>query len=184
MGAGLGGELGRAAAGGVAVGGVVSKDKETVMSDEKEKQGPTCHDCGAREGELHQFGCDMERCPFCGGQLIGCGCEYKILGYKYYGPMSHHSTSGLPKDVFYDGLPDEEWRVFRWVLDQRGRIPYIQYPVLCARCGKLWPDFFKVPDEEWEYYVEPEKRNEVLCRECYDYVKQVTDARSGPMESP
>jgi len=33
-----------------------------------------CHDCGARYGEYHEPGCDMERCPRCGEQLITCGC--------------------------------------------------------------------------------------------------------------
>lgn len=33
-----------------------------------------CHDCGCREGEIHMFGCDMEICPKCKGQLLGCGC--------------------------------------------------------------------------------------------------------------
>lgn len=34
---------------------------------------PNCHDCGAKPGELHDPGCDMEQCPECGGQLICCG---------------------------------------------------------------------------------------------------------------
>lgn len=33
-----------------------------------------CHDCGVAAGGLHHPGCDMEECPRCGGQLIGCGC--------------------------------------------------------------------------------------------------------------
>jgi hypothetical protein len=33
-----------------------------------------CHDCNCQVGEIHVLGCDMERCPKCGGQLIGCGC--------------------------------------------------------------------------------------------------------------
>lgn len=30
-----------------------------------------CRDCNARPGEYHHPGCDNERCPKCGGQMIG-----------------------------------------------------------------------------------------------------------------
>lgn len=32
-----------------------------------------CHDCNVAPGGKHHPGCDMERCPICGGQLISCG---------------------------------------------------------------------------------------------------------------
>lgn len=35
-----------------------------------------CHDCGAICGQYHEDGCDMERCPRCGNQLISCGCMW------------------------------------------------------------------------------------------------------------
>ena len=33
-----------------------------------------CHDCNVQLAAKHHPGCDMERCPKCGGQLISCGC--------------------------------------------------------------------------------------------------------------
>jgi hypothetical protein len=39
--------------------------------------GP-CHDCGVLPGQYHVEGvCDMEECPRCHGQVIGCECPYE-----------------------------------------------------------------------------------------------------------
>jgi hypothetical protein len=101
-------------------------------------QREICHDCDVEEGQLHLPGCDMERCPICGGQLISCGCV-------------------------------------RNELETKQRIPFILYPNLCARCGVLWPEMFKVPDEEWEHYVEPAMRKKLLCQACYRQIKAWVD---------
>jgi hypothetical protein len=31
-----------------------------------------CNDCNAGFGQPHHPGCDTERCPSCGGQMLGC----------------------------------------------------------------------------------------------------------------
>lgn len=40
------------------------------------RPGRRCGDCGARRGRFHHLGCDVERCPKCHQQLIGCGCSW------------------------------------------------------------------------------------------------------------
>lgn len=37
-----------------------------------------CPDCDAAPSALHSPGCDVERCPRCGGQSISCNCIYEV----------------------------------------------------------------------------------------------------------
>lgn len=65
----------------------------------------------------------------------------------------------------------------RWedALNLKGRVPYIMYPIVCARCGSLWPDLFRVPDREWERYIQIDMRGSVICRPCFDEIKRLID---------
>lgn len=41
--------------------------------------GKPCHDCAVLKGQFHVPGCDVERCPDCGGQVICCDCDVEGL---------------------------------------------------------------------------------------------------------
>ena len=144
---------------------------DNMMEERKEIQ---CHDCGAKEGQLHTLGCDMERCPFCGHQPISCDCIYEKL--KLFDREKYtNETYFLPPEIYSEGVNEEQWQQWKKMLDEKGRYPYFQYPILCALCGEHWPHFFRVPDAEWKRYIAPNRRHDVLCRDCYDYIVETTN---------
>ncbi len=134
-------------------------DKTSGMLAKKQK----CHYCGAQEGEFHKPGCDMELCPFCKGQLISCNCCYKKL-----------KIDVSPGTWAYKhGLTDEQDKQWDAMLRKKGLIPYAPTMDVCSRCGRRSPEFFKVPDQDWQKYVPPNLQNTVLCRPCYDHYKKI-----------
>ncbi len=133
-----------------------------------------CGDCGVSEGQLHEYGCDMERCPFCGRQLISCNCCYKQL-HLIDRIRYSSATCYLPPHIFMNGLGEALEAQWITILETKGRIPWINYPIICARCGALWPDLFMVPNEEWRRYIQPDMRDSVICHPCYDEIKHLID---------
>jgi hypothetical protein len=134
-----------------------------MVNEDGSYERSRCGDCGCLEGELHEWGCDQERCPICGHQLIICDCVYERLQIDA-SPGTVVYSEELTRDQ------DEEW--YRY-LTFVGRVPYIQWPNMCAYCGKLWPDMFRVPDDDWCRYIQKDMRNRMVCEECWGFIKRL-----------
>jgi hypothetical protein len=132
-----------------------------ILGFKYQKEIPTdkCDICGCAEGDLHQLGCLREWCPFCGGQLASCQCYDELF-------------PATPEDAFEFTEDDERWVQ---ALEDKGRRPNIWWPNICIKCGKLWPEMFHVSQEDWEKYVDPRQRNEILCRDCFLEIKRRID---------
>jgi len=56
-----------------------------------------CDDCGAKRGHYHHTGCDCEKCPICGGQLLSCGCDFCVSYTEKSSSSGKAQQSGDPK---------------------------------------------------------------------------------------
>lgn len=72
-----------------------------------------CPDCNASSSERHVRGCDIEPCPYCGGQLLSC----------------YHANDSIPLDdrmIWTGEWPGTaECSEFGWFVTQgpQGRVP-------------------------------------------------------------
>ena len=80
---------------------------------------------------------------------------------------------GLTKEVYYNGLNDEQAEQWDMILKKKGLIPWVEIPNLCARCGDVFPEMFLVSDYKWRKYVIPELQDKMLCRGCYNGLKKL-----------
>lgn len=64
-----------------------------------------CPVCLVEAGEYHLFGCPVEVCPWCDGQLSRCGCRFEQLGVA-------------------ELTDEEELEELERILEEKGRIPY------------------------------------------------------------
>lgn len=63
-----------------------------------------CPACQSATGELHELGCPVEICPWCGGQLIHCDCRFEQLGV--------------------DEMSERDLLRFEALLEEQGRVAY------------------------------------------------------------
>lgn len=81
-------------------------DLEELTNGPDSDAGPvSCVACGVAPGELHVFGCPVELCPWCEGQLSRCNCRFDQL-----------ETDQIDSD--------EQLDRFAEVLAEKGRVPF------------------------------------------------------------
>ncbi len=55
----------------------VTRNRLRYGDEQSQWPDEPCHDCGVLKGQYHvELVCDVEQCPVCGDQVIGCSCEY------------------------------------------------------------------------------------------------------------
>ncbi len=135
----------------------------------------TCWDCGVPEGHLHQWGCCLECCPFCGGQLLGCRCCYTHLRLVDR-ERCPSATGSLPPAGSRPALTDAQVDAWCALLETQGRVPFLVYPHLCARCGATFPKMFTVPTVVWDHYIQLDQRGQMLCFPCFQCIVHLIDA--------
>jgi len=131
-------------------------------------------ECGVEEGQLHNWYCRREHCPFCDLEFsFGCDCMYMMLGLQ--SRNNSPITDYLTEEIYNDGLNEEQTAEWFRICCVRGRIPFVYVPQMCSRCGCLWPEFFMVQDVVWYYYTTPNLNDKLLCLDCFQYIRQRID---------
>ena len=93
-----------------------------------------CPDCNVESGQMHIHGCDTERCPLCQGQLISCGCVYRVNG------MKRNQLEELFPDIYHNGPTKEMYDKFDAAVEEAGGyLPWL---------GE-WPDVAECRERGW-----------------------------------
>ena len=96
-------------------------DKLFITSEKYPQYSSACENetlcpiCAAAVGEYHTFGCPVEVCPWCGGQLTSCNCRFTILGKEH---LSTENDLKLLKKQIH-----EKGRIAYDPVDQRPTYP-------------------------------------------------------------
>lgn len=142
------------------------------------------------------FKLENETCPFCKEKVASCQCSVAVVfeTLDERNELFNELTMVLesnPRDAIammeragrngndraryeYITLLDTiQYDDDAWIakLEGKGRVPHVFTPNLCIRCGKVDPDFFMVPDDEWRAVIPIHLRKKIFCMACYEHVR-------------
>lgn len=104
------------------------------------RESARCHDCQVERGKLHNPGCDVEQCPVCGRQLIGCEHGGAILDECSEENGTPQCCPHCSHDGAFDGLGTREERFRRTSFSDDGRteLEVVQKwdQIHCPNCGE------------------------------------------------
>jgi hypothetical protein len=111
-----------------------------------------CGDCGARPGELHKRGCDVEPCPGCGGQYAWCDRRHR---HKYPRIPWTGEFPGVAecREFGWYVLPDDDREVIGLLVPEvtPGARPALNHLGLLARWDTASGRFVRDPATERRY---------------------------------
>jgi len=100
-----------------------------------------CADCGAVKGEYHVPGCDVERCPLCGDQMIGCECSSSKKPKKPAKPFSKRELCIIEARKLFQwkhiGFAENGDSIFEVSNNSQMEIPYLSIGVQGVGGSKL-----------------------------------------------
>lgn len=100
-----------------------------------------CGDCGVCKGAFHVPGCDVEQCPACGAQIIGCDCTSSKRPKKAAKPFSAREQNIVAERRLFAwrhiGFSENGNAVFEVENRSRIRLPFISIGVQGRGGAKL-----------------------------------------------
>jgi len=97
--------------------------------------------------------------PFYASFIAKWRANHPLEADEAYDKARGYSSLEEMEEVRASGMTDEEY--------------FGKYGDLCGLCLMQSPEFFHVPDKEWQKYVIPPLQEGILCRKCYEKQKKL-----------